>query len=239
MTYKVVAFYKFFPISNAEIIQLGLKAFCHEHNLCGIILVAPEGINGTIAGSSVDIDKFVTLLLDNFGFDKDDYKFSSAKEKPFKKMKVKLKKEIVTFKQDYADPNKQVGTYISPKDWNDLISNPDITVIDTRNDFEVQMGTFENAVDPMTESFSEFADYVEGLDPKKHKKIAMFCTGGIRCEKASSYMIAKGFEEVYHLKGGILKYLEEVPQEQSKWMGSCFVFDDRVAITHGLKELSE
>lgn len=239
MTYKVVAFYKFTPIENTETTQLGFKSFTTFHKMCGTVLVAKEGLNGTVGGTEEAIDLFTTLLVESFGFTTDDYKFSTAREKPFPKMKVKLKKEIVTLKQDHVDPNKIVGTYVEPKDWNDLISQDDVIVIDTRNNFEVQMGTFENSLDPDTECFSEFPDYVKNkLDPKKNKKVAMFCTGGIRCEKASSYMLEEGFEEVYHLKGGILKYLEEVPEEKSKWMGSCFVFDERVALKHGLKEIA-
>ena len=239
MTYRVVAFYKFIPIENTETTQLGFKAFTKFHDICGTVLVAPEGLNGTVGGTDEAITLFTDMLVNSFGFTTDDYKFSTAQEKPFPKMKVKLKKEIVTLKQDHVDPNKAVGTYIDPKDWNDLISQDDVIVIDTRNNFEVEMGTFENALDPNTECFSEFPDYVKSkLDPKKNKKVAMFCTGGIRCEKASSYMLTEGFEEVYHLKGGILKYLEEVPEEKSKWMGSCFVFDERVALKHGLKEIS-
>lgn len=240
MSYKVVAFYKFTSIADIESVQLGFKSFTKAYDICGTVLVAKEGLNGTVGGSSEAIDRFTNLLIDGFGFTEDDYKFSDSLEKPFPKMKVKLKKEIVTLKQDHVDPNKVVGTYVTPQEWNDIISQKDMIVIDTRNDFEVQMGTFENAINPLTECFSEFPEYVkQNLDPKKHKKVAMFCTGGIRCEKASSYMLEEGFEEVYHLKGGILKYIEEIPESTSKWLGDCFVFDKRIALGHGLKEIEK
>ena len=238
MTYHVVAFYKFISIPHPENTQSVFKNFVLEKDICGTVLVAPEGLNGTVAGSETSIADFVTLLKTDYGFGSDDYKFSMAQQKPFPKAKVKLKKEIVTLKRDDIDPTQQVGTYIDPKDWNDLISQKDVIVIDTRNNFEVQMGTFENALDPDTSCFSQFPDFVENnLQSHKDKKIAMFCTGGIRCEKASSYMLKQGFKEVYHLKGGILKYLETISPEQSKWMGGCFVFDERVAVGHGLQEV--
>jgi UPF0176 protein len=166
-----------------------------------------------------------------------ELKFSSASEMPFKRMKVRLKKEIVTLGDPQTDPLRRVGTYVSPAEWNRLLEEPGIVVLDTRNDFEVEMGTFEGAVDPRIKRFGEFKDFVKNeLDPAKHRKVAMFCTGGIRCEKASSYMLAQGFEEVFHLKGGILKYLEDVPEAESRWRGDCFVFDERVALGHGLVE---
>lgn len=240
MSFTVVAFYKFFSISSVKTLQYGLKYLCNELNLCGIVITAHEGINGTVAGYPDQISSFIDFLKEEYSFGQDDYKVSSAQEKPFKRMKVKLKNEIVTLKQPNINPNKKVGTYVSPDQWNDLISQKDVHVIDTRNNFEVEMGTFENAHSPDTECFSEFPDYVKKkLDPKKHKKIAMFCTGGIRCEKASRYMLEEGFEEVYHLKGGILKYLEDVSQDKSMWMGECFVFDERVSLGHGLKENSK
>ncbi|MEM6603456.1 MAG: rhodanese-related sulfurtransferase [Pseudomonadota bacterium] len=240
MTFTVLAFYKFTPIDNPILTQYAFKAFTKRYDILGTILVAEEGINGTISGHKEAIDLFLSHLQGSFNFEEKDYKFSTAQEAPFPKMKVKLKKEIVTMKQDHVHPRDNVGTYVEPKDWNDLIARDDVFVIDTRNNFEVQMGTFENAHDPDTECFSEFPDYVKNrLNPEKHKKIAMFCTGGIRCEKASNYMLQAGFEEVFHLKGGVLKYLEDIPKSESKWMGSCFVFDDRVALGHGLKEIGE
>ena len=166
-----------------------------------------------------------------------ELKFSTATEMPFKRMKVRLKKEIVTLGDPQTDPLRRVGTYVSPDEWNRLMDEPGIVLLDTRNDFEVEMGTFAGAVDPRIARFSEFKDFVrDELDPARHKRVAMFCTGGIRCEKASSYMLAQGFEEVFHLKGGILKYLEDVPQTESRWNGECFVFDERIALGHGLVE---
>jgi UPF0176 protein len=166
-----------------------------------------------------------------------ELKFSTATEMPFQRMKVRLKKEIVTLGDPQTDPLRRVGTYVTPAEWNRLLDEAGIVLLDTRNDFEVEMGTFEGAVDPRIKRFSEFKDFVKNeLDPTQHRKVAMFCTGGIRCEKASSYMLAQGFEEVFHLKGGILKYLEEVPETESRWNGGCFVFDERVALGHGLVE---
>jgi UPF0176 protein len=166
-----------------------------------------------------------------------ELKFSSASEMPFQRLKVRLKKEIVTLGDTAVDPTRQVGTYVEPSDWDELIAAPDTLVIDTRNAFEVAMGTFEGAVDPGLKSFGQFKEFAaRQLDPAKHKRIAMFCTGGIRCEKASAYLLAQGFNEVYHLKGGILRYLEGVPEEESRWHGECFVFDERVALGHGLRQ---
>jgi len=213
-----------------------LRAACDENAICGTLIVAREGINGTIAAAR-DAQMESILQLIRAHFDGLELKMSGASEKPFQRMKIKIKREIVTMRTPHIDPSKNVGTYVDAKDWNDLIADPDVIVIDARNSFEFKKGTFERAIDPGTSTFTEFPDYVEKtLDPKKHKKIAMFCTGGIRCEKASSYMVAKGFEQVYHLKGGILKYLEEVPEVQSKWQGRCFVFDERESLGHGLSE---
>lgn len=237
MTYKVAAFYRFISITDLPGDQAWTKALCVENDICGTILLAPEGINATIAGLPEKLDHVIAQLDTRFGISKGELKFSTASDKPFLRMKVRLKKEIITMRQPQANPNLQVGKYVEPKDWNALISDDDVVVLDTRNKYETQIGTFERALDPNTQVFTEFAEYVRtNLDPKKHKKIAMFCTGGIRCEKASSFMMAEGFEEVYHLKGGILQYLEDVPAEQSKWQGECFVFDRRTAIGHGLEE---
>jgi len=198
--------------------------------------LAHEGINGTIAGSRESIDIILSYLRSDERLADLDWKESYCEENPFYRMKVRLKKEIVTLGVPTVDPNRVVGTYVTPQDWNDIISDPETIVVDTRNDYEYEIGTFKGAHDPQTETFREFPDYIKkNLDPKKHKKVAMFCTGGIRCEKASAYMLDEGFEEVYHLKGGILKYLEEVPQEESLWEGDCFVFDGRVGVTHGLE----
>jgi len=232
----VAALYRFQTVPDPEGLAAALRAACNENAICGTLIVAREGINGTIASAqSTQMENILALVREHF--DALELKMSSAAEKPFQRMKVKVKSEIVTMRTPHIDPAKNAGTYVDAKDWNELIADPDVVVIDTRNSFEFEKGTFERAIDPGTASFGEFPDYVDReLDPKKHKKIAMFCTGGIRCEKASSYMVARGFEQVYHLKGGILKYLEEVPQTQSKWQGRCFVFDERESLGHGLSE---
>lgn len=235
MTYTIAALYLFIPVADpAELKQKFLQELS-PLQLCGTLLIAPEGINGTLAGSELAIQELLISLNKNTGLSQKDVKFSYSAEKPFNRFKIRLKREIVTFNQPHVNPNLRVGTYIEPDQWNTLIEDPDVTVIDTRNKYETLIGTFKNAIDPKIDSFTEFSDYVrENLDPKKHKKIAMFCTGGIRCEKASSFMLAEGFESVFHLKGGILKYLEEIPKEQSRWQGDCYVFDRRMAVGHGL-----
>lgn len=235
MTYTIAALYLFIPVADpAELKQKFLQELS-PLQLCGTLLIAPEGINGTLAGSALAIQELLICLNNNTGLSQKDVKFSYSAEKPFNRFKIRLKREIVTFNQPHVNPNLRVGTYIEPDQWNTLIEDPDVTVIDTRNKYETLIGTFKNAIDPKIDSFTEFSDYVrENLDPKKHKKIAMFCTGGIRCEKASSFMLAEGFESVFHLKGGILKYLEEIPKEQSRWQGDCYVFDRRMAVGHGL-----
>ncbi len=201
----------------------------------GTLLIASEGINGTIAGHREGIDCVIHYLQHTLGFKDLEYKESFSNHLPFLRMKVRLKKEIVTFGQPGVDPNKRAGTYVDPKDWNALISDPDVVLVDTRNDYEVEIGTFKGAIDPKTKSFQELPDFVKkNLDPKKHKRVAMSCTGGIRCEKSTAYMLSQGFEEVYHLKGGILNYLKEVPEDQSLWEGECFVFDERVSVDHNL-----
>ena len=237
MNWKVAALYYFVSLDDLPRLQAETKAMCEKHGICGTLLLAPEGINGTIAGRPDGLDAIMEYLDDTFQVNQGEVKYSEASEKPFIRMKVRLKKEIVTLRAPEADPSKNVGTYVEPKDWNNLVNDPDMIMIDTRNIYETKIGMFENAVDPNTNSFTEFKDYVsKNLDPQKNKKVAMYCTGGIRCEKASSYMLAQGFEEVYHLKGGILKYLETIPADESTWKGSCFVFDKRVAVEHGLKE---
>jgi UPF0176 protein len=205
------------------------------------VLLAHEGINGTLAGAADAIDALIVRLRDGelFGgrLDNLELKFSRASTMPFARLKIRLKREIVTLGDSKADPTKTVGVYVDAADWNELIAAPDTLLVDTRNAFEVAMGSFAGAVDPEIKSFAQFKDFVANtLDPRMHKKIAMFCTGGIRCEKASSYLKSRGFDEVYHLKGGILKYLEAVPESQSRWRGECFVFDERVALGHGLRE---
>jgi UPF0176 protein len=237
MPHKIVvaALYKFVTLKDFASLRQPLLAAMKAHGVKGTLLLAEEGINGTISGSRSAIDGFLAVLRSDARLADIDHKESYCDKDPFYRSKVKLKKEIVTIGVVGVDPNKQAGTYVSPVDWNTLIADPDVLLIDTRNDYEVALGTFEGAADPGTSSFGEFPKFVgENLDPARHRKVAMFCTGGIRCEKASSYMQSQGFREVYHLKGGILKYLEEVPKEQSKWQGDCFVFDHRVAVGQGL-----
>jgi UPF0176 protein len=233
----VATFYKFVNLTDYKEKKELLLSFCQQQGIKGTILLAAEGINGTIWGTRQGIDAVLELLRSDSRLADLEHKESQTDSPPFERMKVKLKQEIVTLGLPEVDPNQQVGTYVEPKDWNQIISDPEVLVIDTRNQYEVSIGTFKGAIDPKTASFREFPDYVDRhFDPTQHKKIAMFCTGGIRCEKASSLMISKGFQEVYHLKGGILKYLEEVPASESLWEGECFVFDDRVAVTESLAE---
>jgi UPF0176 protein len=234
--WSVAALYRFQTVPDPKGLAADLRVACDENAICGTLIVAREGINGTIAAASdAQMDNILKLIRAHF--DELELKISGASEKPFQRMKIKVKREIVTMRTPHIDPTKSVGTYVDAKDWNELIADLDVVVIDARNSFEFKEGTFERAIDPGTDSFKEFPYYVEkALDPKTHKKIAMFCTGGIRCEKASSYLVAKGFEQVYHLKGGILKYLEDVPEVQSKWRGRCFVFDERGSLGHGLSE---
>lgn len=206
-----------------------------EQQVRGTILLAPEGINGTVSGSRFGIDTVVEWLRHKAGLEVLEQKESLSDRPPFKRTKVKLKKEIVTMGVNNIDPNEVVGTYVEPKDWNALLEDPEVLLVDTRNEYEYQVGTFKNAVNPRTESFREFPDFVKNhLDPKKHSKVAMFCTGGIRCEKSTALLKHMGFDNVFHLKGGILNYLETVPEEESQWEGECFVFDDRVTVDHDL-----
>lgn len=236
MLLTVASFYKFVRLDNYAEKREPILTFCRSHGIRGTILLAEEGINGTIAGSAEAIHSVLAFLKSDPRLADLEHKESLADELPFERLKVKLKKEIVTLGRPEADPNQQVGIYVSPQEWNQMISDPEVVLIDTRNDYEVSIGTFHKAINPKTKSFREFPDYVQQhLDPAKHKKIAMFCTGGIRCEKASSYMKSQGFQEVYQLKGGILKYLEEVPVEESLWQGECFVFDERISVQHGLE----
>jgi UPF0176 protein len=241
MPYQVAAFYQFAALPDFAELREPLRAICAGLALKGSVLLAHEGINGTLAGSTEAIAALVDELRRGklFGgrLDHLELKFSRASAMPFQRLKVRLKKEIVTLGDTSADPTRQVGIYVDPADWNDLIAAPDTLVIDTRNEFEVAMGSFKGAIDPGIRSFGQFKDFTaQNLDPAKHRKIAMFCTGGIRCEKASAFLLSRGFAEVYHLKGGILKYLEGVPEAESRWRGECFVFDDRVALGHGLRE---
>ena len=238
--YKVMAVYKFAALPDAEALKAPLAEFCCGKGIKGTLILAPEGINGTVAGTPEAIDALADFLFSSGPFGSRlagaEVKYSCADEAPFLRMKVRLKPEIVTLRAPQVDPNRQVGTYVEPEDWNALIERNDVVLLDTRNDYEVGLGTFQRALDPNTQSFVEFKDYVaKNLDPKRDKKVAMFCTGGIRCEKASSYMLSQGFEEVFHLKGGILKYLEVTPQQDSRFKGECFVFDERVSVGHGLE----
>jgi UPF0176 protein len=235
MAYTIAAFYRFTPVGDAPALRIDLKQALARLDLCGTLLVAPEGINGTLAGSDTAIDALLNILQCQFGLPRDDVKFSEADEKPFHRLKIRLKREIITFRQPSADPSVQAGTYVAASDWNALIAEPDMLLLDTRNRYETRVGSFSGAVDPGIDQFSEFAEYVrQNLDPAQTPKVAMFCTGGIRCEKASAFLLEEGFAEVYHLKGGILKYLEEVPEETSRWQGECYVFDHRMAVGHGL-----
>jgi UPF0176 protein len=235
--HKVAAFYQFLALNDPAGLAAGLREFCAARDVRGTVLLAPEGINGTLAGPETGIDATIAALNGgDFGiaFTGLELKYSTAAAAHFDRLKIKVKREIITFGQSDADPLKQVGTYVAAADWNELLSDPDVLVIDTRNDFEVAMGRFEGAVNPGLTSFSEFAGFTQSLAAGKTRKIAMYCTGGIRCEKASAYMVGQGFTEIYHLHGGILKYLEQVPAAASKWQGECFVFDRRVALGHGL-----
>ncbi|MBB3966507.1 UPF0176 protein [Rhizobium metallidurans] len=235
--FLVAALYHFVSVPHFESLRAPLQQLCEDNGVKGTLLLAHEGINGTIAGPDAGIVAVLAHLHAMPEFARLEHKESRASKMPFVRMKVKLKKEIVTMGVDNIDPNKIVGTYVAPKDWNALISDPDTIVIDTRNDYETAIGIFKGAVDPNTKTFREFPDWVKNNTGLHNKpKIAMYCTGGIRCEKATAFMKEQGFEEVYHLKGGILKYLEEVPQEESLWEGACFVFDERVSVEHGLKE---
>ena len=233
----VCALYKFVTLENYQDLRSPLHAEMEKLDIRGTLLLANEGINGTIAGTEQGIKQLLAWLQTDPRLNEIDYKLSLTDEMPFNRTKVKLKKEIVTMGIDGIDPKQVVGTYVDPLDWNALISDPEVILIDTRNDYEFTVGTFKNAINPNTESFREFPAYIkQNLNPEQHKKVAMFCTGGIRCEKSTAYLKEQGFEEVYHLKGGILKYLEVVPEEQTLWQGECFVFDDRVTVNHQLEK---
>ena len=234
----VAALYKFVEISDLLSLQDNLYNICEENNIMGTILIADEGINGTISGKHNEIKETISSLTNDDRFSNIEIKYSSTDKQPFHRMKVRLKKEIVTIGLPEINPNKKVGKYVKPEDWNKLISDPNVVVIDTRNKYETKIGSFQNALDPETSSFREFPDWVKKFknsEDNKNKKIAMFCTGGIRCEKASSLMKEEGFEDVYHLQGGILKYLETIDKENSLWNGECFVFDQRVCLTDELE----
>ncbi|MDX2428765.1 MAG: rhodanese-related sulfurtransferase [Xanthomonadales bacterium] len=234
---QVAAFYKFVPLDNIEGLQLEIRETCKASDVLGTILLAHEGINGTVAGPSEDLNKLFTLLSQYPGLEDLNKKISYCNRNPFYRMKVRLKKEIVTLGVEGIDPGQDVGEYIAPDVWNKLISQPDVRLIDTRNDYEVGLGTFAGAENPETRSFRDFPAWVkENLDADRDQKVAMFCTGGIRCEKSTALLKELGYKNVYHLEGGILNYLEKVPVDESMWRGDCFVFDNRVTVGHDLSE---
>jgi len=235
--YVVCALYHFVRLDDHTALKQPLLKLMQHHGIKGTLLLAAEGINGTVAGKRNAIDHLLTWLRNKEEFKNLVHKESYVDEQPFNRTKVKLKKEIVTMGVEDIDPNNIVGTYVKPKDWNALITDPEVLLVDTRNDYEVAIGTFKGALNPKTDTFREFPDYIkENIDPKKHKKVAMFCTGGIRCEKSTAYLKQQGFDEVFHLEGGILKYLEEVPENETEWEGECFVFDNRVSVDHQLEK---
>jgi UPF0176 protein len=234
---EVAALYRFVRLEDYQNLRAPLLAFCDARGIRGTLLLAEEGINGTIAGTPRAISEVLAYLRSDDRLADLECKFSYNTDRPFLRMKVKLKKEIVTMGRPGIDPNQSVGRYASPEQWNALVDDPDCLVIDTRNDYEVEIGTFQGAINPNTTSFREFPEWVEeNLDPSKHKKVAMFCTGGIRCEKSTSLLVSMGFEDVWHLQGGILNYLEKTPVEQTRWNGECFVFDSRVSVDHHLEK---
>mgnify|MGYP003630968314 FL=1 len=239
MTFKVAAFYKFFALPDFESRRAPLAETLEASGVKGTVLLATEGVNGTIAGTPEAIDTALAALRALPGCETLQAKFAEADEMPFLRLKVRLKREIVSMGVPGTDPNAIVGTYVAPEAWNALISDPDTVLIDTRNDYEVAIGTFEGAVDPNTKTFREFPEWFREFRAKlesegRTPKVAMFCTGGIRCEKATSFVKAEGIDDVFHLEGGILKYLETVPEQDSKWQGECFVFDERVSVRHDL-----
>ena len=235
--FVVCALYKFVHLPQYRALQHLLQALMVENEVKGTLLLAEEGVNGTISSSRSGIDAVLAWMETIQEFSGLSVKESLTNQLPFKRSKVKLKKEIVTMGVTGIDPNRSVGTYVTPQQWNELINDPEVLLVDTRNQYEVAVGTFTNAVNPKTTNFREFPQYVsQHLDPSVHKKVAMYCTGGIRCEKSTAYLKKQGFEEVYHLQGGILKYLEEIPEEASLWQGECFVFDERVTVNHQLEK---
>ncbi|MFN4130186.1 MAG: rhodanese-related sulfurtransferase [Paracoccaceae bacterium] len=232
----IAALYQFTRFPDPAALRAGLLEVCQHNGVKGSLLLAPEGINGTISGTRAGIDAVLERIRSLPGCAGLEWKESHSESMPFGRMKVRLKREIVTMGQPDVDPLAQVGNYVGPRDWNALIADPDTVVIDTRNDYEVAIGTFRGAIDPGTRAFGEFPRWwQENRARFAGKRVAMFCTGGIRCEKSTNFLLGQGLNEVYHLKGGILKYLEEVPATESLWQGECFVFDDRVSVGHGLK----
>ena len=237
MSYIVAAMYKFVSLPDYEALREPLLDVCRDAGIKGTLLLAQEGINGTVSGTREGLDTLLAYLRSDERLVDLEHKESVHDSQPFLRMKVKLKREIVTMGVPSVDPNRVVGTYVAPGDWNTLLDDPEVVLVDTHNDYEYAIGSFDGAIDPDIETFREFPAWVaENLDPDRNKKVAMFCTGGIRCEKASSYLLEQGFEAVYHLRGGILKYLEEVPEDETRWHGECFVFDERVAVDHQLQK---
>lgn len=238
-TYVVATFYKFVALPDVDRWQALLQAECERAEIKGTILLASEGLNATIAGEPLGVEQIIDVLRADARFADMMVKRSAYDRRPFQRLKVRIKTEIVTIGDVSVDPTHQVGQYVAPSEWNRMLDDPEVTVIDTRNDFEVAIGTFDQAINPDTKSFREFTSYVDNeLSPQSNPKVALFCTGGIRCEKATSYLLDNGFEDVFHLEGGILQYLAEVDEHQSRWNGNCFVFDERVAVGHGVTPAS-
>jgi len=235
VSYYIAALYHFAPLPQFRDVQPMLHALAESNQVLGTLLLAEEGVNGTIAGPQAGVEEVIAFLRALPGFEGLGAKFAHADSPPFRRLKVRLKKEIVTMGAAGADPTEAVGTYVRPADWNELISRPDVVLIDTRNDYEVEIGTFKGAIDPVTDSFREFPQWLKDQNISKDTPVAMFCTGGIRCERATAWMRSQGYEQVFHLKGGILQYLDDVEKQDSMWEGECFVFDDRVAVDHDLK----
>lgn len=234
--WAIAALYKFTEIAEPATLRAELARVGEGLGITGTLLIAPEGVNGTMAAAPEALEEWITLLQAHSEIGKLEVKYSSAEEAPFLRFKVRLKREIVTLGAEGVDPVNQVGTYVKPKDWNALIDDPDVLVVDTRNEYEVAVGSFDGAVDPRTKSFRQLPQWAEqNLGPDQDRKVAMFCTGGIRCEKSTALLKSMGYENVFHLEGGILKYLEEVPESESRWHGECFVFDARVTVKHGLE----
>jgi len=235
---KVVSFYRFLDVRDPQALREELQTLCDELGLLGTVLVATEGFNGTIAGSRGAVNNVFRWLRNRFGIEEDlDARWTSADEAPFRRMRVRVKKEIVTLGRPDILPHRRTGKYVAPEDWNDLIGDPDILLIDTRNHYEFEVGTFPGAIDPGNDSFREFPAFAKNLaETSTDRPLAMFCTGGIRCEKATALMLELGFDEVYHLQGGILNYLEKIPADENRWDGECFVFDTRVAVDRDLAE---
>jgi len=230
--FAIASFYRFVALPDPPALREQLRDLFIPTDLCGTLLIAPEGINGTLAGSPQTIDQLLNLLALHTGLTREEVKFAEAQDRPFGRLKFHLRKEIIAFRKAAVDPTRP-GAYVEPQNWNALIADPEVLVLDTRNRYETELGVFAGAVDPGIDTFSDFVTYVrEHLDPAKTPRVAMYCTGGIRCEKASAFMLQEGFSEVHHLKGGILKYLEEMPAQDSKWQGTCFVFDNRTAVGH-------